>query len=55
MSAIQFFALFVWPFIVLGIVLGFVWFLGWQDERAAAHPSSGSSPNNSIPKPDRPT
>ena len=55
MSAIQFFALFVWPFIVLGIVLGFVWFLGWQDARAAPHPSSGSSPRSSIPNPDRPT
>ncbi|GJE59843.1 hypothetical protein MPOCJGCO_1945 [Methylobacterium trifolii] len=60
MNGEQIVAFFVWPFVVLAFALIIYWFTGWQDRqeglrRAAAHPSRGSSPNSSMPKPDRPT
>ena len=59
MNGAQIYAFFVSPFVVLGFCLFVAWFTGWQDRqeaaRRAAQPSSGSSPNISMPKPDRPT
>lgn len=59
MNGAQIYAFFVSPFVVLGFAAFVYWFTGWQDRRedarAAAHPTSGSSPSSSMPKPDRPT
>lgn len=59
MNGAQIYALFVSPFVVAAMCGFIYWFTGWQDRRedarAAAHRSSGSSPSNSMPNPDRPT
>ena len=59
MTGAQIYAFFVSPFVLLAFCLFTVWLTGWQDKREAerrtTHPSSGSSPNSSMPKPDSPT